>query len=113
MNAEQMFEKLGYTKMGVKDGVFFAYERPSNIDGYVERICFNEVIRQFMAEEVYDNEHEYKYEATSKYISLEELVAINTQIAELGWHNSDSSQIPVKKEEFHGIRQQLKEFGWI
>lgn len=90
MNAEQMFKKLGYAKMVAKDGVFFAYERPSDINGYVERICFNEVIRQFMAEEVYDNEHEYEYEATSKYISLEELVAINTQIAELGWRPIDS-----------------------
>lgn len=32
----------------------------------------------------------YEEEATSKYISLEELVAINTQIAELGWCPIDS-----------------------
>lgn len=41
-------------------------------------------------------------EATSKYIYLEELDAINTQIAELGWCNSDSSKIPDRKEESHG-----------
>lgn len=34
MKAEQMFKKLGYMKMVAKDGVFFAYERPSDIDGY-------------------------------------------------------------------------------
>lgn len=41
-------------------------------------------------------------EATSKYIYLEELDAINAQIAELGWCNSDYSKIPDRKEESHG-----------
>ena len=79
MNAEQKFKKLGYMKIVAKDSVFFAYERPSDIDGYVERIYFDNVTQQFMAEEMYEDE------TTPKYISLEELDAINTQIAELGW----------------------------
>lgn len=79
MTAEQKFKKLGYMKMVAKDGVFFAYERPSDIDGYVERIYFDNVTQQFMAEEGYEDE------TTSKYISLEEFDAINTQMDELGW----------------------------
>lgn len=90
MNAEQKFKKLGYMKIVAKDGVFFAYERPSDIDGYVERIYFDNVTQQFMAEEIYDDE--YEDETTSKYISLEEFDAINTQIAELGWRSEKTKK---------------------
>ena len=82
-----MFRNLGYTKKTIKEGVLFVYERASDIDGYFECIYFDEVLEQFMANEMCDGDED---EISSKYLSIEELIAINRQMIELGWHSDDS-----------------------
>lgn len=82
MRAKQIFKKLGYRKIVVKEDILFAFERPSNIEGYVQCIYFDGILRQFMANEVSEENGD---DISSKYLSLEELKAINLQIAELGW----------------------------
>ena len=76
------YKKLGYRKIVVKEDVLFVYERPSDIEGYVECIYFDGILRQFMANEVSEEDGD---DIFSKYLTLEELEAINLQIAELGW----------------------------
>ena len=82
MRAKQIFKKLGYRKIVVKEDVLFVYERPSDIEDYVECMYFDGILRQFMANEVSGEDGD---DISSKYLTLEELKAINLQIAELGW----------------------------
>lgn len=56
MNLEQMFRNLGYTKKTIKESVLFVYERASDVEGYSECIYFDEVLEQFMANEVCDGD---------------------------------------------------------
>lgn len=72
MNAEEMFESLGYTLIR-SDNCFISYEK-NKIDALI-RIVFVMKDKKFYS----------KYNMVAHDITMDEIKAINQQCKELGW----------------------------
>lgn len=83
MNAEEMFEKLGYKKVDLSSSGYIEYER------LIDDKCFS-----------FDFSEEIC--ACSDSITVEELKAINKQCEELGWKNvsKEESELKVLRKAF-------------
>lgn len=82
MTAKEMFERLGYERLG-RDIVKYR----SNDGGYIQEIIFFEIGRRVVFrewEEYNNNEPQGQF---TMYIDL--LQAINQQVKELGWIESE------------------------
>ena len=80
MSAKELFEKLGYERLGI-DTVKYR----SDDGGYIKEIIFFEIGRRIVFrewEEYNNNEPQGQF---TMYSDL--LEAINKQVSELGWNN--------------------------
>lgn len=82
MNAEEMFEKLGYKKVPLNSSECLYYER------YDEHFSFDLISKEIGV--------------CDYYITMEELKAINKQCEELGWKNvsKEESELKVLRKAF-------------
>lgn len=76
MNAEEMFEKLGYKKVPLNSSECLYYER------YDEHFSFDLISKEIGV--------------CDYYITMEELKAINKQCEELGWKNVSKEERELK-----------------
>lgn len=74
MNADEMFEKLGFKKSEDKQSVF--YEIRDEYEEIVTIIDFDKKTKSYEYEKYYDSYN---------YVSMQELQAIYTKCKELGW----------------------------
>lgn len=78
MNAEEMFEKLGYKKVDLSSSGCIEYER------LIDDKCFSfDVIAKEIG-------------VSNYFITMEELKAINKQCEELGWKNVSKEESELK-----------------
>lgn len=82
MNAEEMFEKLGYKKVPLNSSECLYYEK------YDEHFSFDLISKEIGV--------------CDYYITMEELKAINKQCEELGWKNvsKEESELKVLRKAF-------------
>lgn len=82
MTAKEMFEKLGYEKVNLAPLLW-----QFNDGGYIKNIEFSNILQRisFSSYEYYNDGKPIE----ENYINISELKAINQQVKELGWIESE------------------------